>query len=158
MSHIKSGIIGKMSLPSDQAGISLHTGNWTSDLGLVARPLSLSSSLTCCVQLGIKHTESLFYTLILCVPSSVCSARFSVMCLCSSRASVVSDSFCIFMGSIPTNLLYLWDSPVKNIEMVCYLLLQRIFLPHRLIWVSCLLGRFFTIWASKEASDSPPHK
>ena len=157
MSHIKSGIIGKMSLPSDQAGISLHTGNWTSDLGLVARPLSLSSSLTCCVQLGIKHTESLFYTLILCVPSSVCSARFSIMCLCSSGASVVSDSlhfYGLYPHQPPVSVGFssqeywngLLSSPSED-------------LPDTQIDLGLLpFGQILHILASKEASDSPPHK
>ena len=156
MTHIKSGITGKISLPSDQTGISLHTGNWNWDLELVARALSLSSSLTCCVKLGIKYTESLFYTLILHVPSSVCSARLSIMCLCSSVASVVSDSVTLWAVSCQAPLS--WDSPVKNTQVGCCAVLQGIFPTHISLQVSCILGRFFTIWATKEASDSPPHK
>ena len=157
MTHIKSGITGKISLPSDQTGISLHTGNWTWDLELVARALSLSSSLTCCVKLGIKYTESLFYTLILCIPSSVCFARFSIPCLCSSVASVLYDSAYLWAVSPP-------GSSVCGILQLeywrtgCRVLLQGIFPTSGLIWVSCLSGRIFIVWATKEASDSPPHK
>lgn len=157
MNPIKSGITGKISLPSDQASISLHTGNWTWDLGLVARPLSLSSSLTCCVKLGIKYPESLFYTLILCVPSSVCSARFSITCLCSSGASVVSDSlhrYGLYPHQPPVSVGFSSQEYLNG----CCVLLQGIFPTYGLIWVSCLSGRFFTLWASEEASDSPPHK
>ena len=38
----------------------------------------------------------------------------------------------------------------KNTEVGCHFLLQGIFLPRDWIWVSCITGRFFAIWATRE--------
>ena len=49
-------------------------------------------------------------------------------------------------GLYSARLLCPWDSPGQNTGVGCHALLQ-IFLIH----VSCTAGRFFTIWATKEA-------
>ena len=51
-------------------------------------------------------------------------------------------------GLQPAGLLYLWDSPGKNARLGCHSLLQGIF-PTQ---VSCIAGRLFTIWATREGS------
>ena len=49
--------------------------------------------------------------------------------------------------TMPARLLYPWDFPGKNTGVGCHSLLQGIFLTQ----VSCIAGRFFTIWATWEA-------
>ena len=48
-------------------------------------------------------------------------------------------------------LLCPWDSPIKNSWVGCHSLLQGIFPTQYLTQVSCIAGRFFTIWATSEA-------
>ena len=47
--------------------------------------------------------------------------------------------------------LYPWNSSSKNTEVGCHFLLQGIFLTWNQIWVSHIAGKFFTIWATREA-------
>ena len=49
-------------------------------------------------------------------------------------------------GSYPTRLLCPWNFPGKNTGVVCHSLLQQIFSTQ----VSCIAGRFFTIWATRD--------
>ena len=44
-----------------------------------------------------------------------------------------------------------WNSPGKNTRVSCHSLLQGIFLTQGSNPVSCTAGRFFTVWATKEA-------
>ena len=54
-------------------------------------------------------------------------------------------------GLSPARLLCPWESPGKNTGVGHHSLLQRIFLVQVLTQVSCIAGRFFTVWAIKEA-------
>ena len=47
-------------------------------------------------------------------------------------------------------LLCPWNSPDKNTGVSCHLLLWGSSWPRNWIWVSCIAGRFFTVWATKE--------
>ena len=69
--------------------------------------------------------------------------------------SVVSDSLWPH-GLKPARVLCPWDSPGKNTGVGCYALLQEIF-PNPGIKPRSPAGRFFTIWATKEASSSLTH-
>ena len=51
----------------------------------------------------------------------------------------------------PTRLLCPWDSPGKNTGVGSHFLLQGIFPTRDPTRVSCIAGRFFTIWATREA-------
>ena len=76
------------------------------------------------------------------------------LCVCVSP-SVVSD--CVWPhGLKPTRLLWPWNSPGKNTGVGSHSLFQGIFSkgslpPGNQTWVSCPGGRFFTIWATREA-------
>ena len=50
--------------------------------------------------------------------------------------------------TVPTRLLCPWNSPGKITEERCHFLLQGTF-PTQ---VSCITGRFFTIWATREVT------
>ena len=50
-----------------------------------------------------------------------------------------------------TRLLFPWNSPGKNTGMDCHFLLQGSFRPRNQTQISCIVGRFFTIWATREA-------
>ena len=63
--------------------------------------------------------------------------------------SGVSDS--VRPGLWPPRLLRPWDSPGKNTGLGCQALLQRISQPGDWTLVSVTAGRFFTIWATREA-------
>ena len=52
--------------------------------------------------------------------------------------------------SLP-RLLCPWNSPGKNTGVGSHSLLQGIFQPRDWTQVSCIAGRFFTIWATREA-------
>ena len=62
----------------------------------------------------------------------------------SISSSVVSDPLWLH-GLYPARLLCPWNSPGKNPGVGCHSLLQRIF-PTQ---VSCIAGRFFTVWATR---------
>ena len=64
-------------------------------------------------------------------------------CCCCLVASVVSDSVRPY-GLQPARLLCLQDSPGKITGVVCYNLLQGIFLTQGLTQVFHIVGRFFT--------------
>ena len=51
--------------------------------------------------------------------------------------------------SLPASLS--WDFLGKNTGVGCHFLLQGIFQPKDWTQVSCTAGRFFTIWATREA-------
>ena len=57
-------------------------------------------------------------------------------------------TLCDLMNS---SLLSPWKSPGKNTGVDSHFLLQGIFQPKDTTWVSCISGRFFTIWATREA-------
>ena len=65
--------------------------------------------------------------------------------------SVVSDSLWPH-GLGVTRLLCPWDSPGKNTGVGCHSLLQEIFPTQGSYLFSCVAGRFFTVWDTKEAS------
>ena len=44
-----------------------------------------------------------------------------------------------------------WNSPGQNTGMGSHALLQGIYQPRDQIQVSCIAGRFFTSWATREA-------
>ena len=46
----------------------------------------------------------------------------------------------------------LGDSPGKNIGVACHALLQGIFQPRNQTQVSCIVGRFFAVWATRESN------
>ena len=54
-------------------------------------------------------------------------------------------------GLRPTRLVCPWNSPGKNTGVGSHFLLQGIFLLRDWTQVSCIAGRFFTIWATSEA-------
>ena len=54
-------------------------------------------------------------------------------------------------GLWPTRLLCPWDYLGKNTGLGCHFFLQGIFPTQGLNQVSCTAGRFFTIWAPREA-------
>ena len=60
--------------------------------------------------------------------------------------------------SLPASCL--WDLPGKGTGVGCHFLLQEIFptqgssQPRDRTWVSCIAGRRFTIWATREARES----
>ena len=64
--------------------------------------------------------------------------------------SVVSNSLQPH-GLLLARFLCPWDSPGKNTRVSSLSLLQGIFLIQGSNPVSCIAGRFFTVWAMKEA-------
>ena len=72
---------------------------------------------------------------------------FLFICVCRS----------VMSNSLQPHRLWLsrhlcpWNSPGKNTEVGCHFLLQGIFLTWNQTWVSHTAGRFFTIWATREA-------
>ena len=70
--------------------------------------------------------------------------------------SIVTDSLQPH-GLEPAWLLCPWDFPGKNTEVHCHSLLQEgrpfswVSWPRNRTWVSCIAGRFFTTWATREA-------
>ena len=67
----------------------------------------------------------------------------------SVRCSVVSDSLQPH-GLEPTRLFRPWNSPGNNTTVSRCSLLQGIFPTQELNWVSCIAGRFFTSWVTRE--------
>ena len=64
-------------------------------------------------------------------------------------SSVVSNSLRPH-GLEPTRLLHRWDFPGKNTGVGCDFLLQDIFPTQDWTQISCIVGRCFTIWATRE--------
>ena len=70
--------------------------------------------------------------------------------------SVVSDSL---KPHGPTMLLHPWDFPGKSTgvgSFPLHFLLQRSSQPRDRTWVSCIVGRRFTIWATREVGNGNP--
>ena len=68
----------------------------------------------------------------------------------SKSCSVVSDS----LG--PHGLYSPWNSPGQNTEVSSLSLLQGFFPTRDQTQVSCIAGRFFTSWTTREASENLP--
>ena len=120
------------------------------------------------IYLAMEHCPARNPSMKLCKPLSICSinhSTFSIHCIdlfAVSAAfylsgivscSVTSDSLwpCELW---PTRLLFPWDSPGKNTGVGCPPSPGD--LPNPGIEpVSCIAGRFFTIWATREAHLSP---
>ena len=54
-------------------------------------------------------------------------------------------------GRLPSRLLCPWDFPGKNTGVSCHCLLQGIFLTQGSTLVFQIAGRFFNVWATREA-------
>ena len=74
------------------------------------------------------------------------------MCIhaCTLSHSVVSDSLWPY-GLYPGSLSCSWDSPAKNTGVDCHSLFQGIFLIQDRTQVSCIAGRFITVWTTWKA-------
>ena len=66
--------------------------------------------------------------------------------------SVVSDSWRTHEVK-PIRLLRPWDSPGKTLEWVAIPFSWGSSPPRDRTWVSCIAGRFFTIWATRETQQ-----
>ena len=68
-------------------------------------------------------------------------------------ACVLVAQLCLTLCNLlePTRLLCPWNSPSKNTGVDCHSLLQGIFQPRDQTQVSHIAGRFFTVWATREA-------
>ena len=73
----------------------------------------------------------------------------SLISLCVS-CSIVSNSLWP-LGLYPPGSSVHGISPGKNTRVDCHALLQGIFLTQELNPVSCIAGKFFTVWATREA-------
>ena len=77
----------------------------------------------------------------------------------SVSCSVVFNSLKLH-GLSPTRLLYPCNSPVKNTEVFAIPFFRGSSWPRDWTWISCIAGRFFTVWATREAhlshQGSPP--
>ena len=74
--------------------------------------------------------------------------------------SVMSDSLWPHGSSPPwchptSSLLCPWNTPGKNTGVSCYSLLHGSSWPRDQTWVSCIAGRFFTNWATRETLKWP---
>ena len=54
-------------------------------------------------------------------------------------------------GPSPVRLLCPWNSPRRNTGMGSHSLSRGSFPPRDWTWVSCIAGRLFTVWATREA-------
>ena len=96
--------------------------------------------------------SALSYPLMFCKSFSHTISIFEPILICERRGSrsVMSDSSqpCVLQ---PTKFPRPWDSPDKNTGVGCHFLLQGIFLTQRSNPGLLCCGRFFTIWATREA-------
>ena len=77
------------------------------------------------------------------------------MCMCVCMYVLVSQ-LCPTLwhhGLWPARLLCPWNSPGKNIGVGGHSLLQESSQPRDWSQISCIAGRFFTIWATREATQ-----
>ena len=65
-------------------------------------------------------------------------------------SSVMSVSLQLY-GLQPARLLCPWDSLGKSTRVGCHALLQGTFPTQGQTWVSCIEGRWFTMWTTREA-------
>ena len=69
---------------------------------------------------------------------------------------------CMFFSHVwlfvtPARLLCAWNPPGKNPGVGCHFLLQRIFLTQDRTQVSCIAGRFFTVWTTSAVWGTHSH-
>ena len=72
-------------------------------------------------------------------------------CVCVQLVTQSCPTLCNPMDQ-PTRLLCPWDSPGENTGVGCHALLQGIFPSRDWTRVSRIAGRFFTNWATREAT------
>ena len=60
-------------------------------------------------------------------------------------------------GQEPQGQLCPWNSLGKGTGVGCHFLLQGTFQPRDWIWVSCIAGRYFTNWATREVLTFSPN-
>ena len=93
----------------------------------------------------------------------VCSSNFQVAkCInLEDEVQVLVAQLCLTlydpMDCSPPRLLCPWDSPGKNTGEGSHSFLQRIFPTQGLKGVSCIAGRIFTFWATREAQSLRNH-
>ena len=74
------------------------------------------------------------------------------VCVCVSHSvSVMPCRLFVILWTVAARLLCPWSSPGKNTGVGCHFLLQGIFLTRDWTWVSRLVCRGFTLWATREA-------
>ena len=84
---------------------------------------------------------------------------FNWLCLASSQShSVVPNSLQLSWTIQSIRLLCPWDSPGKNIGWAAIPFSRGSSRPRDQIWVFCIAGRFFTIWATEEAQRLASNK
>ena len=77
--------------------------------------------------------------------------------LCSVSHSVISDSLRL-QGPQPARFLCPWDSPARIMEWVAMPFSRGSSWPRDQTQLSCISGRFFTIWASTKTTSVYPWK
>ena len=71
----------------------------------------------------------------------------AVLCLVAQSCLILSNPMdCSLPGSSVHG-----DSPGKNTRIGCHALLQGSSQPRDETWVSCIAGRLFTVWATRQA-------
>ena len=70
---------------------------------------------------------------------------------CIESMEVLVAQLCLTLcNPVDCSLSGSWNSPGKNTGVGRHPLLQGIFSAQDWTWVSCIAGRFFTIWATRE--------
>ena len=68
---------------------------------------------------------------------------------------LISALRCELMDCSPPGLSVNGNSPARILEWVAIPFSRRSSLPRDQTWVSCIAGRFFIIWATREAQPHP---
>ena len=76
---------------------------------------------------------------------------FLTLCMCVCILVAQSDLILWPHGLWPARLFCPWNSPGKNTGVGSHSLLQGIFLTQGSNLGICVAGRFFTVWATREA-------
>ena len=71
------------------------------------------------------------------------------MCVCVCVCVLVAQS-CLTCNPMDSRLFCLWNYPGKKTRVSSHSLLHGIFKSRNLTWVSCIAGRSFTVWATRE--------
>jgi len=70
------------------------------------------------------------------------------MCVCVSHSIMFNSLWC--HGLFPARLLCPWTLPGKNTGVGCHYFSRGSSQPRDQIWFSCIAGRSFTIWVTRE--------
>ena len=147
------GLFQWVSSSHQVAKVLVEMTEWYGWNGLIAKMLTEN---TIVLALTSAHVLCLFFfplkeITFSCLHIPFCIFSLPATCVCVCLVAQSYPTLWNLMDCSPPGCSVHWDSPGKNTGVGCHALLQGISQPRDRTQVSCIAGKFFTIWATREA-------